>query len=129
MLNSPEVDILKMLSTMDAETLTLLGAACGVMLSLHFTVQLITQHLFYWKTPKEQMAIIIIVLMAPLYAVDSFVGLLDIQGSRILFTFLHCVKQCYEALVGLCGLINFFGMCSFHIRILYEFFLQFTGDC
>ncbi|KAM0937009.1 putative organic solute transporter subunit alpha/Transmembrane protein [Dioscorea sansibarensis] len=99
MLNSPELDFLKMLSTMDAETLTLLGAACGVMLSLHFTVQLITQHLFYWKNPKEQKAIIIIVLMAPLYAIDSFVGLLDIQGSRVLFTFLHSIKECYEALV------------------------------
>lgn len=37
--------------------------------------------------------------MAPLYAVDSFVGVLDIQGSRTFFTFLDSVKECYEALV------------------------------
>ncbi|KAJ4791075.1 Transmembrane protein 184A [Rhynchospora pubera] len=94
----PEMDLMD-LASMDPETLTLLAAACCVMLSMHFTVQLITQHLFYWKNPKEQKAIIIIVLMAPIYAIDSFVGLLDIQGSKAFFTFLDSVKECYEALV------------------------------
>ncbi|KAL0911242.1 hypothetical protein M5K25_019366 [Dendrobium thyrsiflorum] len=87
------------LTTMDPATLTLLGAACCVMLTMHFTVQLLSQHLFYWKNPKEQKAIIVIILMAPLYAIDSFVGLLDIQGSKAFFTFLDSVKECYEALV------------------------------
>lgn len=68
------------------------------MLSMHFTTQLLTQHLFYWKNPKEQKAIIIIVLMAPLYAITSFAGLLDIQGSKTFFTFLESIKECYEAL-------------------------------
>lgn len=87
------------LTKMDPGTLTLLGAACGVMLTMHFTVQLLSQHLFFWKNPKEQKAIIVIILMAPLYAIDSFVGLLDIQGSKAFFTFLDSVKECYEALV------------------------------
>ncbi|XP_074583523.1 uncharacterized protein LOC141839629 [Curcuma longa] len=91
----PQIDLV----TMDRGTLTLLGAACCVMLTLHFTVQLLSQHLFYWKNPKEQKAIIIIILMAPLYAIDSFVGLLDVQGSKAFFTFLDSVKECYEALV------------------------------
>lgn len=91
----PQIDI----TTMDRGTLTLLGAACCVMLSMHFTVQLLSQHLFYWKNPKEQKAIIIIILMAPLYAIDSFVGLLDIQGSKAFFMILDSVKECYEALV------------------------------
>ncbi|GJN32392.1 hypothetical protein PR202_gb20899 [Eleusine coracana subsp. coracana] len=90
----PGMDI----SKMDPATLTLLGSACCVMLSMHFTVQLVSQHLFYWKNPKEQKAILIIVLMVPLYAIDSFVGLLDIQGSKTFFTFLDAVKECYEAL-------------------------------
>lgn len=87
---------------MDRGTLTLLGTGCCAMLSMHFTVQLLSQHLFYWKNPKEQKAIIIIILMAPLYAVNSFVGLLDIQGSKAFFTFLDSVKECYEALVNTC---------------------------
>ncbi|RVX08578.1 hypothetical protein CK203_014245 [Vitis vinifera] len=69
------------------------------MLSMHFTVQLVSQHLFYWKNPKEQKAIIIIILMAPIYAVDSFVGLLDFQGSKAFFMLLESIKECYEALV------------------------------
>lgn len=84
---------------MDRGQLTLLGSAGCVMLSMHFTVQLVSQHLFYWKNPKEQKAIIIIVLMAPIYAVDSFVGLLDFQGSKAFFMLLESIKECYEALV------------------------------
>lgn len=84
---------------MDRGQLTLLGSAGCVMLSMHFTVQLVSQHLFYWKNPKEQKAIIIIILMAPIYAVDSFVGLLDFQGSKAFFMLLESIKECYEALV------------------------------
>ncbi|CAH8365955.1 unnamed protein product [Eruca vesicaria subsp. sativa] len=62
-------------------------------------MQLISQHLFYWKNPKEQKAILIIVLMAPVYAITSFLGLLDAKGSKTLFIFLNTVKDCYEALV------------------------------
>ena len=87
------------ISTMDRGQLTLLGSAGCVMLSMHFTVQLVSQHLFYWKNPKEQKAIIIIILMAPIYAVDSFVGLLDFQGSKAFFMLLESIKECYEALV------------------------------
>ncbi|KAJ0983719.1 hypothetical protein J5N97_011974 [Dioscorea zingiberensis] len=43
--------------------------------------------------------ILVIILMAPIYAIDSFVGLLDIQGSEAFFTFLDAVKECYEAFV------------------------------
>ncbi|XP_072951042.1 uncharacterized protein [Typha angustifolia] len=87
------------LTRMDPKTLTLLGTTCCVVLSILFTVQLISRHLFHWKNPKEQKAIIVIILMAPLYAIDSFAGLLDIQGSEVFFTFLDSIKECYEALV------------------------------
>ncbi|KAH9607750.1 hypothetical protein KSS87_017098 [Heliosperma pusillum] len=74
---------------------------CGfcVMLSMLFTSQLLSQHLFYWKNPKEQKAIIIIILMAPLYAIVSFIGLVDFFGSEAFFMFLESIKECYEALV------------------------------
>lgn len=76
-----------------------MGSVFCVLLSMHFTMQLISQHLFYWKNPKEQRAILIIVLMAPVYAVTSFLGLLDAKGSKPLFLFLDVAKDCYEALV------------------------------
>ncbi|XP_042518815.1 transmembrane protein 184C [Macadamia integrifolia] len=87
------------ISKLDRGQLTLLGSGVCVMLTMHFTVQLLSQHLFYWKNPKEQKAILIIILMAPIYAIDSFVGLLDVRGSKTFFLFLDSVKECYEALV------------------------------
>ncbi|XP_010458507.1 PREDICTED: transmembrane protein 184 homolog DDB_G0279555 [Camelina sativa] len=87
------------LSTLSPAEITVMGAMFCVLLSMHFTMQLISQHLFYWKNPKEQRAIIIIILMAPVYSINSFVGLLDAKGSKPFFMFLDAVKDCYEALV------------------------------
>ncbi|XP_051125367.1 uncharacterized protein LOC127247533 isoform X2 [Andrographis paniculata] len=84
---------------MDRGQFTLMGSTVCVMLCLHFSIQLVSQHYMSWKKPKEQTTIIIIVLMAPLYAIDSYVGLLDIRGSTTFFTFLDSIKECYEALV------------------------------
>lgn len=71
--------------SMNPGQLTLLGSTICVMLTMHFAVQLISEHLFCWKKPKEQKAIIIITLMAPIYPIDSFVGLIDFQGSKAFF--------------------------------------------
>lgn len=86
-------------SSLDVRTLTLLGAGLCTMASMHFTSQLVGQHMFYWKNPAQQKLIIIIICMAPIYAVTSFFGLAEIKGSEILFTFLESIKECYEALV------------------------------
>lgn len=69
------------------------------MLTTNFAVQLLSEHLFYWKKPKKQKAIIIVILMAPIYSIGSFVGSLDFQGSKALFMYLDSIKECYEALV------------------------------
>ena len=118
------------LTKMDPPTLTLLGAACCVMLSMHFTVQLVSQHLFYWKNPKEQKAILIIVLMPPLYAITSFAGLLDIKGSKTFFTCLESVKECYEALVSPLRLMAFFHL-KFVISLTFPsiFYFNSAGYC
>ncbi|EPS58362.1 hypothetical protein M569_16452, partial [Genlisea aurea] len=84
---------------MDRGKLTLIGTTISVMLTLRFSIQLVSQHFLSWKKPKEQTAIVIIILMAPLYAIDSYVGLLDILGSDTFFTFLDSIKECYEAVV------------------------------
>lgn len=111
---------------MDRGQLTFMGSTVCVMLTLHFSIQLLTQHLMCWKKPKEQKAIIIIILMAPLYAIDSFVGLLDILGSEAFFTFLDSVKECYEALVRILPLLLFIYLCFLleHIH-----FAEFVGSC
>lgn len=92
---------------------TLLASTFCVMLTMHFSVQLLSEQFFYWKKPKEQKAIIIIILMAPLYALDSFVGLLDLKGSNVFFTFLDSIKECYEALV----IAKFLGLLYSYLNI------------
>lgn len=37
--------------------------------------------------------------MAPVYAMNSFVGVLDIKGDKPIFMLLDLIKECYEALV------------------------------
>jgi len=45
--------------------------------------------------------------MAPIYAVVSFIGLLEVKGSETFFLFLESIKECYEALVS----ILFYRLC------------------
>jgi hypothetical protein len=92
------------ITQMDGRTLTLLGSGLCTMASVHFTTQLVSQHLFYWKNPVQQRLIIVIVCMAPIYALTSFFGLAEIKGSEVLFTVLESIKECYEALVIACFL-------------------------
>jgi hypothetical protein len=92
------------ITQMDGRTLTLLGSGLCTMASVHFTTQLVSQHLFYWKNPAQQRLIIVIVCMAPIYALTSFFGLAEIKGSEVLFTVLESIKECYEALVIACFL-------------------------
>lgn len=87
-------------SDLDRGKVTLIGSTICLMLTLHFSIKLVTEHFTSWKKPKEQKAIIIIVLMAPLYAITSFIGLIDFMGSKPFFTFLESVKECYEAIVS-----------------------------
>lgn len=84
---------------MDVGEFMFWGSTICLVLTLYLSAQLLSQHLHYWRKPKEQKAIVIIILMAPLYAVDSYVGLLDYQGSDTFFTFLDSIKECYEAVV------------------------------
>ncbi|XAR67537.1 hypothetical protein NMG60_11002329 [Bertholletia excelsa] len=84
---------------MNPGQLTLMGTTLCVMLTAHYSVQLLSEHIMSWKKPKEQKAIIIIILMAPIYAIDSYVGLLEFRGSKSFFMLLDSIKECYEALV------------------------------
>ncbi|KAG6393981.1 hypothetical protein SASPL_144557 [Salvia splendens] len=85
-------------ANMDRRQLTLAGAGFSVMLTLHYSFQLVSQHLFYWKNPKEQRSILIILLLPPVYAVTSFFGFIDRRGSKQFFMLLDSVKDCYSAL-------------------------------
>lgn len=100
-------------SDLDRGKVTLIGSTICLMLTLHFSIKLVTEHFTSWKKPKEQKAIIIIVLMAPLYAITSFIGLIDFMGSKPFFTFLESVKECYEAIV----MAKFLGLMYTYLNI------------
>lgn len=57
--------------------IVLFGSTLCVMITVHFAMKLLSGHVLNWKKPKEQKAIVIIILMAPLYALDSYVGLIN----------------------------------------------------
>jgi len=63
------------------------------------STMLIRDHLANWKNPKTQKLIIYIIVMVPLFAIDSFIGLCDIEASETLVMVLDSVKECYEAWV------------------------------
>ncbi|XP_057797275.1 uncharacterized protein LOC131013217 [Salvia miltiorrhiza] len=84
---------------MESSQVSLIGSTICLMVTLQLSIQLVSQHYLSWNNPKEQKAIVVIVLMAPLYAIDSYAGFIVVQGSSTFFTFLDSVKECYEALV------------------------------
>lgn len=84
---------------MDYGHMIFLGVTSSVVLTGIFSLWLLTQHLSNWKKPAEQKAIVIIILMAPLYAGISYIGLLEFMASSTFFLFLESIKECYEALV------------------------------
>ncbi|XP_074375422.1 uncharacterized protein LOC141717228 isoform X2 [Apium graveolens] len=84
---------------MNRVQLTLYGSTLCVILSVFLSIKLLLAHLSHWKTPKEQKAIVAIILMAPIYAVVSYVGLLKFRGSEAFFMFLESLKEFYEGLV------------------------------
>jgi len=75
-------------------------------LSILLSIFLIAQHSRYYATPLEQQLIILIILMVPIFAINSFVGLFclyETKFSRIengewIDTVLDGIKECWEAI-------------------------------
>eukprot|EP01062_Namystynia_karyoxenos_P072910 TRINITY_DN6959_c0_g1_i1.p2 TRINITY_DN6959_c0_g1~~TRINITY_DN6959_c0_g1_i1.p2 ORF type:complete len:281 (+),score=121.36 TRINITY_DN6959_c0_g1_i1:79-921(+) len=79
--------------------LVLSGIGATVAVALSFL--LIFQHLSHWTRPRQQRLTIIIIGMVPLFAVNSFVGLLPrfVDTSEWVDTIFDSIKECYEAVV------------------------------
>ena len=74
------------------------GTSCTI-LSMILSGILIYQHLRNWGNPRQQRLIIYIILMVPLFAIDSCIGLFDMHASEAMIMFLDSIKECYEAMV------------------------------
>eukprot|EP00591_Stephanopyxis_turris_P015195 CAMPEP_0195541250 /NCGR_PEP_ID=MMETSP0794_2-20130614/50988_1 /TAXON_ID=515487 /ORGANISM="Stephanopyxis turris, Strain CCMP 815" /LENGTH=322 /DNA_ID=CAMNT_0040675339 /DNA_START=133 /DNA_END=1102 /DNA_ORIENTATION=+ len=86
------------------------------LISVFLSFILIGKHAKNWTSPVQQRNIVIIILMAPLFAVDSFVGILELDEGETVAHIIDTVKECYEAVVihaflmlmyDLCGLTSY----------------------
>lgn len=75
-----------------------IGGICTA-LSVLLSSFLIYKHRQNWTNPRQQQLIIYIILMVPLFAIDSYIGLLDMKASETMILFLDSIKECYEAVV------------------------------
>ncbi|KAK4429560.1 protein LAZ11 [Sesamum alatum] len=87
----------------DAETSALYSwavssAAVFVVVALVLSMYLIFEHLAAYKQPEEQKFLIGLILMVPVYAVESFLSLLDSDAA------FNCeiIRDCYEAFAMYC---------------------------
>lgn len=61
--------------------------------------QLVREHKKNWNNPEQQQYALYIIYMVPLFAVNSFIGLLDMEASETVVMLLDSIKECYEAWV------------------------------
>ncbi|KAL2232278.1 protein LAZ1 homolog 1-like [Sesamum indicum] len=74
------------------------SAAVFVVVALVLSMYLIFEHLAAYKQPEEQKFLIGLILMVPVYAVESFLSLLD---SHAAFK-CEIIRDCYEAFAMYC---------------------------
>ncbi|KAM7256217.1 hypothetical protein ACFE04_011958 [Oxalis oulophora] len=73
-------------------------AAFFLLLSLAFSLYLVFEHLSAYKNPEEQKFLLGVILMAPCYAVESFVSLVDPSVS----VDAEILRDCYESFAMYC---------------------------
>ncbi|KAJ6852612.1 protein LAZ1-like protein 1 [Iris pallida] len=76
----------------------ILSAGIFVMVSVVLSLFLIFEHLAVYNQPEEQKFLIGLILMVPVYAVESFLSLLD---SKVAFV-CEIMRDCYEAFALYC---------------------------
>jgi len=79
----------------------LLSSGIMTFVTVALSTNLILQHLNHWKRPIQQKNIIRIIILAPLYAVNCFIGLLELQNNHVLIFLSHVldvINECYEAI-------------------------------
>jgi len=83
----------------DMQALAQWSAGFFTLASVVLSLKLINDHLHNYTQPAKQRLVIVIMLMVPLFAVDSFVGLLEIEAAEWVVMILDSVKEIYESVV------------------------------
>jgi len=74
-------------------------AGLGTLMSCVLSLVLIAEHFTTFRQPSKQKLIIYIILMVPLFSIDSFVSILELKSSEWIISLLDSIKECYEAFV------------------------------
>lgn len=76
----------------------ILSAGIFVLVAVVLSLFLVIQHLAVYNLPEEQKFLIGLILMVPVYAVESFLSLLDSKAAFIC----EIMRDCYEAFAMYC---------------------------
>lgn len=91
--------VAEMVGSLDSRQITLLIAGLATILASQISLNLVSNHIKHWRHPLEQRAIVAIIAMVPLYAIDSYFALAEMPGSEVVSTIFDSIKECYEAYV------------------------------
>eukprot|EP00128_Syssomonas_multiformis_P018841 Colp12_sorted_trinity150504_noHs@30949 len=83
----------------DWESTVKIVATISTVVSVVLSVVLVKQHLSNWTNPAQQKLIVCIILMVPLFACDSLLGLFEAHASESVIMTLDSIKEIYEAVV------------------------------
>lgn len=99
--------------------LLLHGSGIMMLASIVLSAILIMRHVNEWSKPYQQRNILIIICMTPLFAIDSFIGLLELEAGEIVAHVLDMVKECYEAVVLNAFLMLMYDLCGLSKNITH----------
>ncbi|CAI5983632.1 unnamed protein product [Closterium sp. NIES-65] len=98
---------------LDPRRLTLLIAGMATLVASNLCVNLIGRHTREWTKPREQRAIMVLVGLAPVVALDSYFGLAEMPGYEWQVALLHLLKDCYVAY----GMSEFLALLSALLKV------------
>jgi len=83
-----------------------------MLLSIVSSFLLIKEHRSNWTNPEQQKLIIIIIIMVPLFSINSFLGLADFNAPEWVLMIIDSIKECYEAYVLHAFIMLMFSLCG-----------------
>lgn len=100
--------------------LVLIISGLTTVLTIILSASLINEHRKNWSSPVQQSNIIKIILLAPLFAVDSFVGILELDKGEVIAHLLDMIKECYEAVAIHAFLMLMYDLCGLSDHLVDE---------
>merc|ERR1712194_787888 len=95
----------------------LLLSGITTLISILLSTNVIMNHRKSWTSPVQQTSIVKIILMAPIFALDSFVGILELEKGEVVAHILDMIKECYEAVVIHSFLTFMYDQCGLGLQL------------